>query len=308
MKTRKNDLIQIVILTVLGLSVILSLVIPQLIRTREPRRLSLSVLLRDSESAGFSTTRQGMEQAADELGAELRFLTLTSPNDGGEQAESLLREVSEGADALIIVPTDPDALTLALSQVSGHCPAVSLEAAVDGFAGAAAPDNALLGTRLAQALLADWDGGTVLLLDSGSAPGVSARLRAARETLEAAGIPTKTLSALPEGGGADPPIRWAMAFEPSATRQAADRNSREETPFALYGVGSTTAIINHLEKGAIASLAVWNDYAAGYLAVRQAVDAMGGTPAPLEPLPFSILQGEDIYEPENQKLLFPVTS
>lgn len=304
MKTRKNDLIQIVILTVLGLSVILSLLIPQMIRVQEPRRLSLSVLLRDSESAGFSTTRQGMEQAADELGAELRFLTLTSPNDSGEQAESLLREVADGADALILFPTDPDALTLALSQSSRRCPAVTLESAVDGFAGAAAPDNALLGAQLAQALLNDWDEGPVLLLDSGSAPGVSARLRAARETLKAAGVSTQTVSALPE----EEPIRWAMAFEPSATRQAADRNSREEVPFSLYGVGSTTAIINHLEKGAITSLAVWNDYAAGYLAVRQAVDAIGGFPAPLEPLPFSILRGEDIYEPENQKLLFPVTS
>lgn len=305
MKTRRNDLIQIAILTVLGLSVILSLLIPQLIRTREPRRLSLSVLLRDSESAGFSTTRQGMEQAADELGAELRFLTLTSPNDSSEQAESLLREVDEGADALIIVPADPNALPLALSQIPRRCPAISLEAEVVGFAGVAAPDNALLGTQLAQTLLQDWDEGTVFLLDTGwNAPGVSARLTAARETLEEAGVPTRTVSALPE----EEPLRWAMAFEPSATRQAADRNSREEVPFALYAVGSTTTIISHLEKGAITSLAVWNDYAAGYLAVRQAVEAIGGTPDPLEPLPFSILRGEDIYEPENQKLLFPVTS
>lgn len=306
MKQRRNDLIQTVILIVLGAAVILSLIIPQMIRTREPRRLSISVLLRDSESAGFSTTRQGMEQAADELGAELRFLTLTSPNDSDEQAESLRREITEGADALIIVPADPATLTQALSQLTGHCPVVSLEAAVDGFSGAAAPDNTLLGKELAQALLEDWDGGTVFLLDTGwNAAGVSARLKAARETLESNGVPTRTVSSLPGSGIT---IRWAVAFDPSATRQAADRNSKEETPFALYGVGSTTAIINHLEKGAITSLAVWNDYAAGYLSVRQAVDAIGGTSGSLEPLPFSILRGEDIYEPENQKLLFPVTS
>ncbi len=307
MKTRKNDLIQGIILVVLALSVLLSLLIPQLFRSEAPpQRLSLSVLLRDEDSAGWSTARQGMEQAADELGAELRFLTLASSGNSAEQAESLRREVEEGADALVVVPADPLSLTQTLDQLPGHCPMVSLESPVGSFSGVAAPDNDLLGRQLAQALFLDWDGGAVLLWDSSPAStGVSARLMAARETLEGLGVPTETVSALPQE---DISHRWVMAFEPSATRQAADRNSRQELPFSLYGVGTSTAIIIHLEKGVISALAAWNDYAAGYLAVRQAVSAAQGEKGDLEPLPFSILRGEDIYEPENQKLLFPVTS
>ena len=307
MKTRKNDLIQVVILVILALAVVLSLVIPQFLRSgAQPERLSLSVLFREGDSAGWTTARQGMEQAADELGAELRFLTLASPGDSAAQAESLRREVEEGADALVVVPADPTSLAQALDQLPGHCPMVSLESPVAGFSGAAAPDNALLGQELAQALLEDWGGGTVLLLDSSpSSTGVSCRLEAARQVLEDRGVPIQTASALPEEGELP---RWVMAFEPSATRQAADRNSREDTPLSLYGVGSTTAIIAHLEKGAISALGAWNDYAAGYLAVRHAVDAVRGEKAALDPLPFSILRGEDIYEPEKQKLLFPVTS
>lgn len=307
MKPRKNDLIQVMILVILALALVLSLVIPQFLRGEaQPERLSLSVLLRDGDSAGWTAARQGMEQAADELGAELRFLTLASPGDSAGQAESLRREVEEGAGALVVVPADPLALAQVLNQLPGHCPMVSLESSVAGFSGTAAPDNALLGQALAQALLEDWEGGAVLLLDSSPAStGVCDRLEAARQALEARGVPTQTASALPEEG--EPP-RWVMAFEPSATRQAADKNSRGEDPFSLYGVGSTTVIIAHLEKGAISALAAWNDYAAGYLAVRQAVDAVRGEKGVLDPLPFSILRGEDIYDPENQKLLFPVTS
>ena len=73
MKTQKNNLVEIVILGVLGLLVVLSILIPQLLRDRgEPRLLSLSVLLRDTDSAAFAAARQGMEQAADELGARRR--------------------------------------------------------------------------------------------------------------------------------------------------------------------------------------------------------------------------------------------
>ena len=78
--------------------------------------MSLTVLLRDTDSSGWTVARQGMEQAADELGAELRFLTLAAANDGAEQEELLLREIEDGAAALVVVPADPAALSAALGS------------------------------------------------------------------------------------------------------------------------------------------------------------------------------------------------
>ena len=177
MKTEKSRLIQIAILAALGLAAALSLALPQLLRgEREPQLLSLTVLLRDTDSSGWTVARQGMEQAADELGAELRFLTLAAANDGAEQEELLLREIEDGAAALVVVPADPAALSA------------------------------------------------------------------------------------------------------------------------------------QLERGNLAAIAAWSDYAAGYLAVRRAVNAVRGTGGALGPLPFFILREEDIYAPENQKLLFPIMS
>ncbi|MCI9376385.1 MAG: hypothetical protein HFF85_08295, partial [Oscillibacter sp.] len=70
MKTQKSGLVEIAILGVLGLLAVLTLAVPQLFRNRGPARLlSLSVLLRDTDSSGWNVARQGMEQAADELGA-----------------------------------------------------------------------------------------------------------------------------------------------------------------------------------------------------------------------------------------------
>ena len=73
----------------------------------------------------------------------------------------------------------------------------------------------------------------------------------------------------------------------------------------LHGAAAITA---QLERGNVAAIAAWSDYAAGYLAVRRAVNAVRGTGGTLSPLPFSILREEDIYAPENQKLLFPIMS
>lgn len=306
MKT-KNNVIEIAILGVLGLLVILTLLVPQLLRDQEaPQTLSLSVLLRDTDSSGFAAARLGMEQAADELGAELRFLTPTVQGDSREQAELLRREAEGGAHALIAVPADPAVLRDALDKLSAPRPLVTLEAPVEGGTGTVSPDNALLGQELVRTLLEDWDSGTVVLLDSGaSCPESVPRLEAAAEALTQAGVPFIRMTALPEG---PLPRRWVMAFEPSATRQAARKRIDQGLGFSLYGVGSSTAVTSLLERGEITAVAAWSDYAAGYLAVRQAVRAVREQPQELEPLSFSIVRGEDIYAPENQKLLFPVTS
>ena len=166
---------------------------------------------------------------------------------------------------------------------------------MEGAAGVVSPDNALLGQELAEALLEDWDGGEVLLLDTaGRCAGVSARLAAAEETLAAEGIPARRAEALPE--------------EPSVTQRTAEGREAGGRDFALYGVGSAAAITAQLERGNLAAIAAWSDYAAGYLAVRRAVNAVRGTGGALGPLPFFILREEDIYAPENQKLLFPIMS
>lgn len=305
MKTEKSRLIQIAILAALGLAAVLSLVLPQLLRgERKEQLLSLSVMLRDTDSSAWTVAREGMEQAADELGAELRFLTLSSAGDSAEQEALLLREIEDGAAALVAVPADPAALAAALDPWLVVCPTVTLESPMEGAAGVVSPDNALLGQKLAEALLEDWDGGEVLLLDTaGRCAGVAARLAAAEETLAAAGVRSRREAELPE-----PSPRWVMAFEPAATQRTAERREAEGRDFALYGVGSAAAVTAQLERGNIAAIAAWSDYAAGYLAVRRAVNAVRGTGGTLAPLPFSILREEDIYAPENQKLLFPIMS
>lgn len=304
MKSKKSNLIQIGILAVLGLAVVLSLLVPQMFRgRREQQLLSLSVMLRDTDSSGWTAAREGMEQAADELGAELRFLTLTTAGDSAEQEALLLREIESGAAALVAVPADPEALSRALEHWLVVCPTVTLESPMKGAAGTVAPDNALLGERLADALLEDWDGGEVLLLDTaGRCAGVADRLAAAEEALAAAGVSARRAESLEEEA------RWVMAFEPSVTLCAAERKEAEGWDCALYGAGTATAITAQLERGNIAAMAVWSDYAAGYLAVRRAVSAARGEEGEVGPLPFSILRGEDIYAPENQKLLFPIMS
>lgn len=309
MKKTRRDLVQLAILVVLGGAVLLSLLLPRIMnQMRYTTPLEISVVIREEDTTLWTDARQGMEAAAGELGAELRFLTLSDTNDADQQRQLMLREQQGGADALVVVPADAQEMDMEL-------PVVTMETAVEGADLAVAPDNAQLGVQLAQALLEDWTGGRVVLLDTGSAgTGVAQRAAAALETLEQAGVPAELKKTALEAAGqcirplAEEDEVWIMAFEPVATELAADQKEELGMEHPLYGVGVSSQVASGLERGAIQAAAVWSDYAAGYLAVQGAVEAARGKKPQAAELPFSVVRREDMYEPENQKLLFPVVS
>ena len=298
MKKRRSALIQLAILTALGAAVALTLLLPQMSGLhRRPQPLELSVIIREQDSSFWTNTRMGMEQAAGELGAELRFLTLATANDGREQWELLQREKS-------------------LGELDRDVPVVTLESPLEGADLSVVVPNAEMGASLAQAALEDWKGETVLLLDTAPhCTAVAQRLAAAKDFLAGAGVETQVetvsvdslASRLPELLRQLSPAQM-MTFEPAATEAAASVKSLEGLSADLYGVGATAAVVAALDQGALSAVAAWSDYAAGYLAVDGAAKLARGERSEMKPPPFFLIRGEDIYEPDNQKLLFPVTS
>ncbi len=315
MKDRRNGIIQLAILVALGAAVLLSLVAPDLDRRghgREP--VEVSVLIRSADNSLWTNARLGMEQAAGDLGAELRFLTPGADNDPAEQKELLRREVERGTDALVLVPVDPADLDAEWEALAGDTPTVTLESELSGAMALVTPDNGELGRALARRALEEYRGGTVLLLDClPENTGVRARVEAAEAALIRGGATVlrwsetgeEELIRLDEEGS----LAQVVALESGATEAAAQAKERAGSGAALYGVGVTSRIAAWLERGTVSAVAAWSEYAAGYLAVQQAAGAARDKTEPLtETLPFSVVGGDEIYESEYQKLLFPVTS
>ena len=288
-------------------------------RTLRPQPLlEVSVILRETDVNLWTNARQGMEQAAMDLDVELRFLTPAEDNDAAQQAELLDREASGGAQAAVLVPADREVLAQAVADLSGKLPVVSLETDMtqDGAVCCVGTDNEALGRSLGEAVLRGVaEGGTVILLDS--VPGdnaVAQRLAGARSVLEAAGRTVEICR--PEGGEtvaqalesalAQTDAGAVAAFEASALETAAQVRTEQSAPL-LYGMGATAEVAAGLEQGKIAATAAKNEFAAGYLAVAAAVESIRSTDgAQSQTLPFFMVRRENMYDPDYQKLLFPV--
>lgn len=282
----------------------------------QPPLLEMSVILRDGDGA-VSTMRKGMEQAAQDLNVELRFLIPAEDNSAVQQAQLLEREVAGAASAVLLIPADREALGDAVSAAAGKTTLVTVETDMTAWGAAASitMDHQELGAALgAAALNGVPEGGTVLLLDSLPGDnGIRERMEAAKAVLEREGRQARVYkwdpdtTSLPDILRIERP-RAIIAFEAAALADVAELSRGEDAFPLLYGCGSTASIAAALEKGRVTAITAVNVFSAGYLAVEAAAAlARHENWTAAAPVAFSIVRQETMYDSDNQKLLFPVT-
>lgn len=282
----------------------------------QPPLLELSVILRDGDGA-VSTMRKGMEQAAQDLNVELRFLIPAEDNSAVQQAQLLEREVAGAAPAVLLIPADREALGDAVSAAAGKTTLVTVETDMTAWGAAASitMDHQELGAALgAAALNGVPEGGTVLLLDSLPGDnGIRERMEAAKAVLEREGRQARVYkwdpdtTSLPDILRIERP-RAIIAFEAAALADVAELSQGEDAFPLFYGCGSTASIAAALEKGRVTAITAVNVFSAGYLAVEAAAAlARHEDWTAAAPVAFSIVRQETMYDSDNQKLLFPVT-
>ena len=299
---------QMIVLGLLAAAMVVSLMIPEsLLTSPGPKRVEISILLRQGDSAVWSTARQGMEQAAEDLGAELRFLTLEAEGSGSSQVELLRRQAEMDVDAAVVIPADCTALEQLLEDWQG-LPVVTLESQVEGARAFVGTDDEAVGRMLAQQVAGSCPAsGRVLLADAfPGCAGPSRRLESAKQTLKTEGFAPEVCSELTvealEGAAA------VLCFEPVSLEQAAALAAQCEAAPLVYGAGVSASVVASLETGGIAAAIAWSDYAAGYLAVSQAAAAARGEQAESQTLPVTLVKEGETYDKDHQRLLYPVFS
>ena len=282
----------------------------------QPPLLEMSVILRDGDGA-VSTMRKGMEQAAQDMNVELRFLIPAEDNSAVQQAQLLEREVAGAAPAVLLIPADRETLGDAVSAAAGKTTLVTVETDMTAWGAAASitMDHQALGEALGAAALNGVPaGGTVLLLDSLPGDnGIRERMEAAKAVLEREGRQVRAYkwdpdtTALPDILRIERP-RAIIAFEAAALADMAELSRGEDAFPLLYGCGSTSSIAAALEKGRVTAITAVNVFSTGYLAVEAAAAlARHEDWTAASPVAFSIVRQETMYDSDNQKLLFPVT-
>lgn len=308
MKRRHKNLIQLAILAALSLLVILSVFVREISwPERNQRRLEISVIFREWDSGTWTETRRGMEKAAADFGAELRFLTLQQADSVSEQRQLAEQELKNGADGLVLVPA-ADSVLEETSPKYRNIPRVTLESVVQEKGLPVTPDNQQIGKMLAEAAAEDFpEGGVALLPDSVAGnSGITQRLKAAEETLSNAGFSILRCGESDRWAELSEKADFAIVMETAAADQLLRLLDEQQQKLPVYAAGYSQDVLSGLENGTVAAAAVWSGYGMGYQAVQQAVCAIFGDSATRPEIPVVLVRREDMYEAENQKILFPI--
>lgn len=277
--------------------------------------LEVSVVVPYQSSEEFAAIRQGLDQAADDLNVEVRYLTLTRRYDAAEQELALMRELEGGADGIILWPADSYLLAPLVESWYRKLPIVTIEAQVETdkeipFIGG---DDYRMGLSLAERILAyRQDNAPIYLLYSnGDSLSTQQRIAGLSDALQENGL-TAFSEELPveapllrqelERMAAETPGIW-VALDQLILEQAAQVTS---PTVQLYGMGSSNLIAAALEEDRIEATVVKNDFSTGYMAMIAVTGGLKSEPnSQTRLVEYRVVDRNNMYDKEIEKLLFP---
>ena len=287
-----------------------------LLHTGEEKTMPrVSVIVEDSSNERWTAFRLGIDQAAREYGVDVAFIASPEFESAQDQKNLISQEAAGGADALILSLYDSEMTDIGTNTMKTVF--VETDGIRDNSAGSAAVVPS--GRKMGEAL------GEMLLKKSGPAPYVSVfignllrysekeMLQGLTETVEGAGgsillIETDReymMTALPRSREAD---AIAVLEDPLLMR-AAELSVSEELPGGrLFGIGCSPSNISYLDRGVISGMIIPNEFTMGYQSLAQLSRCLSNDIPVMKDIEigFSGVLTEEVHDPENEKLLFPV--
>lgn len=283
---------------------------------------NISVLVPDENDECWGYFKKGMDAASIEYNVDVSFVTLYQRGRADQQSGLMLREIENGAQALIICPADSSIIAEGLNGAGVAVPVLAVYSRINSpqvkaYIGA---NSYNMGESLADAIRQDSRAAGITEVIAVSAPGDRSDIDETYEGLSNAllgsGLALRREYALhdedvpallarfnPESG------EVIAALDPLTMQAfAAEVRLLEESRRALYGVGCTNSIIRGLEEGAIRAVSVSNGYDAGYLSIKTAVELIersksAGTGQFVNDV---LVRPENIYDKEIWMMLFPI--
>ena len=295
-----------------------------IIKERKTEVYPVSVILDDATDESYQNFKKGVDRAAIELNVDVSLITLYEGGDAAQQIERMAREQQDGAKALIVMPVEENALEDALADKRVQIPLVLVNSELprDKVSSVVTTDYDAMGRNLAEQVLAEHGNSVPVYLFY--ARGESAARKhfqdGVESVLQAGGCEIHRFSRHGDSSFRQeiealvyPESRQAViiALDPETLLEAAqilaDSSVYLEHVSGLYGRGTTTPVLNYLDRGIITGLCVTDDFSTGYLSVKRAVEILSNQKLEEETVLDSYyISKDDLRRPEYEKMLYPI--
>ncbi len=283
------------------------------------KRVSLIVYGDDSER--WENLRQGAGLVCENKNAGLYLLTTLSEDDVSEQKEIIEREIENGADALIIAPINSQEIKDYINNKRIGIPVIfveSVESSDDSIIDIA-PDDYRMGYELGEKLVEnESDIVTVAVVsDNTERDSVALRKKGLLDAIEGKVGKILTWSRSEYNNKTETRMfiqkslvseatDVIVTFDNSTTDALIDALTNLNKQRKIYSVATSDKAVYNLHSKEVLSLCFPNEYAMGYLAAENALDRSYAKKMYSDKeIEYRIIRKENMYDEDNQTLLFP---
>ena len=288
------------------------------------KRSKVSLIVYGDDNERWENLRQGAGLVCDEKSADLTLVTTLLETDAAEQKEIIDREIEGGADALIIAACNSSEVKAFIDERRPRIPVVFVESLNTpllsmGDNVVIAPDDYKMGYELGEAVTeGESDIVTVAIISENTVrDSVALREQGFRDAID--GKVGKVIewkrSDRQQSAQTRMFIQKALVsdatdvivtFDNSTTDALLDAMSNLNQTSKVYSIATSDKAVYNLNNKEIIALEYPNEFSMGYLAAMYALD---GTYARRkysgEQIEYRIVRKENMYDEDNQRLLFP---
>ncbi len=288
--------------------------------------VQVSVILDDSSSVRWTSFISGLEQAAKDTGIKVKVVNTTKNLSLSQQNLLINQELNSGADGIILQLTSSRGTENMISSISRKAVLLLVDTSgdmdvdVEGRSACIQVNNVELGRALANevsiAYGKDHKGKKVGILAGNLRQNSnSERLEGFTEKLKASGATTawvdSNVNYVSDKIGQrqqDNPADIIVALDNSGLEAACEYALRQSEPPTIFGEGTSIKVVSYLDDGLITSMVVPNEYYMGYQSITAVSNRLDNrlTPMEDETIAFRVVNRDNLFDENNQRLLFPV--
>ena len=281
----------------------------------------ISVIASGKSDESFMILKEGAEQAALEMNANIRFIFLSKDNDAKEQIELIKRESNNEVDALLICPIESEGVLEVIEEAKSKVPVVLIQSLMKtkSITNKVICNEYQLGEILAEEALKNINkNDNIMIVNSNCNSTINdERYNGILKILE--NSKNYYLISSEENYKdykefynviKNNDIKAVICLDRNITEKIAelkkgiiDKNKIDN--ILLFGVGNTNKIISLLEEEIINATAVQNEFNIGYIAVKNSIALNNGEKVDeIQKIKSTVISSNDMYSSKNERILF----
>lgn len=302
--------------------ILLYLLGKEIINSKVKNIYKISIITDGYDNEKWETRKEGIDQAAKELNAEINFISISSKDRETEQKNAIEKEINNGTNAIILSPIDSDIISELVKIQREKLPIIlvdfNLLSETDNPA--ISCDNYAMGKALAEEMYSLGNTrSNITIIERKSKENIFKKrkegflneMKKSKNTIQIMVVPENleeaeiSLRKFFEESNFDTIVTFDSELLEMSGNIAREMALNDKNPPNIYGTGNTNKIVSCLEEKIINAIGVQNEYNVGYISTITAINTIKKKKTDFAKIDFKIVNSENIYKGENEKILFP---